>query len=81
MLVLFVALLIILAAAGLVVAYVASPRRGAPIPRTSGLTRQLRQLVDRIGLDPDADEAAQGGALTELREQRRADAAARDRAR
>jgi len=71
MIVLVLALLSIVTAGALVVAYVAYPQRGHAIPRAGRLSRALDGLVDRVGLDPDDDEAMQGGHLTELRERRR----------
>ncbi len=72
MLILFLSLVPIVATGGLVVAYVAYPQRGQAIPGAGWLSRALQGAVDRAGLDPDDDEATQGGHLTELREQRRA---------
>jgi hypothetical protein len=47
MLVVFVAMLVTLAVAGLVVAYVAFIQRGRDIPRASWLTEKLESLVER----------------------------------
>ncbi|MBA2640687.1 MAG: hypothetical protein H0U77_12040 [Nocardioidaceae bacterium] len=63
------ALLAIVVVAALVVAFVAYPQRGLAIPRAGWLSRALQGLVDRTGMDPDVDEAVDGGALTELGEQ------------
>ncbi len=57
MLVLLLVLLLTVIAAATVVASVAFPSRG------------LRRLADRLGLDPDPDEAAGGGALVSLQRQ------------
>jgi len=69
MLLLALALLMILAVATLVVAFVAYPLQGRAIPRAPRLSAALQGLVDRTGLDPDEDEAVTGGSLTGLREQ------------
>ncbi len=63
------ALLAIVVVAALVVAYVAYPQQGRAIPGAGWLSRALQGLVDRTGIDPDVDEAADGGALTELGDQ------------
>lgn len=63
MLVLLVSLLLIVTAGGLVVAYVAFPQRGRAIPRAGWLSQAMQRAVDRVGIDPDDDEAARGGHL------------------
>lgn len=63
-------LLAILVMASLVVAFVAYPQRGKVIPRAPRLSGALQGVVDRTGVDPHEDEAAGGGALTQLRRHR-----------
>lgn len=64
-------LLVIVAVASLVVAFVAYPQRGKVIPRAPRLSGALQGVVDRTGVDPHEDEAVGGGALTALRRPRR----------
>jgi len=54
MLVVFVAMLVTLAVAGLVVAYVAFVQRGRDIPRAPGLTERLERFVEhwRVPTEP-----------------------------
>lgn len=74
MLVVLVSLLVIVVAAGLVVAYVAYPHRGRDVPTAvpggRRLSAGMRRVVDRAGLDPDVDDAARGGSLTGKRDRR-----------
>jgi len=70
MLVLVSALVLIVAAAVVVVGYVAYPHRDRAVPGLPGagrLSARLRRAVDAAGLDPDTDEAARGGSLQDLR--------------
>ncbi len=69
MLLLALALLAIIALATLVVVFVAYPQQDRAMPRATRLSGSLQRLVDRTGLDPDENEAATGGTLTELHEQ------------
>ena len=69
MLLVLICSLIAVAAAVVVVAYVAFPHQGRTIPRAPRLTRAIQGAVDRAGLDPDDDEAAHGGSLTSLQQQ------------
>ncbi|HEX2174281.1 MAG TPA: hypothetical protein VHG70_00095 [Nocardioidaceae bacterium] len=71
MLVVFVAMLVTLAAAGLVVAYVAFVQQGKEIPRAGWLTDAMRRLVDRWSVptepaeydDPGHQLHVQGGGI------------------
>ena len=78
MLVMFVALLVTLAVAGLVVAYVAFVQRGREIPRAPWLTEKLESFVEWWHVptepaqnhDPDRQLHVQRGGLSRSRSRR-----------
>ncbi len=58
MFVITVAMLVILAAASLVVTYVAYPQRGREVPRASWLGPAMTKAATRVGLD-DPEQASE----------------------